>query len=435
MNISSKEIRERFIEYFRGKKHMVIPSSSLVPRDDPTLLVINSGMAPLKSYFTAKEQPPAKRLCNIQKCVRTNDIESIGDRHHLTFFEMMGNWSIGDYFKEEAINFAWEAITDVFGFDVSNIYATFYGGDKNLPGVPPDNETKKIWQKIIPEKQIIPLDASCNFWGPAGKTGPCGPCTEIFVDRGKEYGCGKPDCGPDCQCGRFLEVWNAGVFMQYSMDENGGLTELPMKSVDAGAGLDRFAVILQQAESVYETDLMKPLVNILTRDNKLDPQSKSIRIMADHIRCAVFLIADGVQPSNTKINYVPRRMIRRAVLHAKLSGTDPNFLVIGAQETIRLFSPYYQSLEKSWTVIGKTIEREIGSFQNNLNRVLKELDRVIARSGGIISGEDAFKLHDTYGLSFELTKELAREKGFGVDEKEFKLRLEKQRDKSRRNAG
>lgn len=429
MNITSKEIRKRFIDYFSEHNHLMLKSASLVPINDPTLLVVNSGMAPLKPYFTGKQNPPQRRLCNIQKCVRTNDIESVGDRHHLTFFEMMGNWSIGDYFKEEAITLAWDLIKNGFDFDISKLYVTVYGGDRRIPQVPPDEETKKIWEKLLPADRIVLLDADSNFWGPAGETGPCGPCTEVFIDRGEKYGCGKENCGPSCNCGRFLEIWNAGVFMEYYLDENKNLKELPLKSVDAGAGLDRFAVILQEVDSVYETDLLSPIVEILTP--KGGSKSKSVRIMADHLRCATFMIADGIFPGNTKREYVLRRILRRALLYAHLSEKNPESFIQASKVVAELFSPYYPELGKSRDITETVIRGEIATFGKTLNRGLKELNKVLSGSRDIIGGADAFKLYETYGFPLELTKEIAAEKGLRVDEENYKNQLEEHRKRSR----
>ncbi len=429
MNITSKEIRKMFLDYFSEHNHLVLESASLVPINDPTLLIVNSGMAPLKAYFTGEQQPPQRRLCNIQKCVRTKDIESVGDKHHLTFFEMMGNWSIGDYFKEETIALAWDLIKNWFNFDISKLYVTVYGGDQRIPEVAPDEETKKIWEKYLPADRIILLDANSNFWGPAGETGPCGPCTEIFIDRGENYGCNKENCDPSCNCGRFLEIWNAGVFMEYYLDENKNLSELPLKSVDAGAGLDRFAVILQKVDSVYETDLLSPIIEVL--DPEGNSKSKSVRIMTDHLRCATFLIADGVFPGNTKREYVVRRIIRRALLHAHLSEKNPESFIKANKVVVELFSPYYPNLEKSQNITETIIRREIATFGKTLNRGLKELNKVFSRSQEVIGGADAFKLYETYGFPLELTKEIAAEKSLRVDEEDYKNQLEEHKKRSR----
>jgi len=431
MKVSSAEIRESFLDYFSTRDHLVIGSSSLVPHDDPTLLVINSGMAPLKSYFIGEKSPPHKRLCNIQKCIRTNDIECVGDRHHLTFFEMMGNWSIDDYSKEEAIRLAWILIGEVFGFDTSRIYVTVYGGDQRWPNVPPDEETHRVWETLLPTDRIVHLNADSNFWGPAGITGPCGPCTEVFFDQGESFGCGKTTCGPDCECGRFLEIWNAGVFMQYYLHDDGKLTELPFKSVDAGAGLERFAVILQGVDTVYETDLLKPIMEVITSQSALQSDSRSTRIIIDHIRCSIFMIADGIYPSNLGREYVLRKILRRALLHSRLTEVTLNTLKM-AVATVRIcFSQYYPELENAEETVEKTLDQEAYLFDKTLSRGLREFDKIVERSHNTISGSDAFKLHETLGFPLELTKELAQTKGLSVDEEEFKAKFEEHRRRSR----
>jgi len=342
---SHQKIREAFLKYFVEHDHLVIGSSSLVPVGDPTLLLVNSGMAPLKPFFTGEKVPPHKRLCNIQKRVRTNDIESVGDRHHLTFLEMMGNWSIGDYFKQEAIELAWRMISEVFKFDTSRIYVAVYAGNNKLPGIPPDNESHKIWKNLISSERIVRLDAESNFWGPAGAHGLCGPCTEVFFDRGESYGCGRSTCGPDCECGYFLEIWNADVFMQYYLQEDGTFTELPFKSVDAGAGLERFEVVLQAADSVYETDLLKRIVDTIVWRSNLPVDSRSTSIIVDHLRCSTFLIADGIRPANLGRDYILRRLLRGTFLHSKLAGIDTAVFQEAAVMVREMFSTYYTELQ------------------------------------------------------------------------------------------
>lgn len=431
MKISSDEVRRRFLEFFKARSHRDIGSASLVPINDPTLLLINSGMAPLKPYFTGQSIPPNPRLCNIQKCIRTNDIESVGDRHHLTFFEMMGNWAVGDYFKETAISLAWEVIHDVFGFDTSQLFATVYRGDKKFPQVPPDTESEQIWKRFISADHIIHLGADSNFWGPAGDTGPCGPCTEIFIDRGEQYGCHKPGCGPDCSCGRFLEIWNGGVFMQYYLHEDGTLTDLPLKSVDAGAGLERFCVILQGVDSVYETDLVSPVAaNFISLG--LRPDSRSVRIMTDHIRAAVFMISDGIYPANSKREYVLRRIIRRALLHASLAGLEQSVLFNAAGTVTKLLSPYYPELNESRARVDMILTQEATVFIRVLKQGTREFEKIAGRSERVVSGENAFRLHDALGFPLELTQELAQARGLSVDDMEFKNLLETQRQRSRK---
>lgn len=430
MKLTSDEIRKRFLDFFSENGHLVIPSASLIPIGDPTLLMVNSGMAPLKPYFTGEKTPPQARLCNIQKCVRTNDIDSVGDRHHLTFFEMMGNWSIGDYFKEDAIHLAWTMIHDVFEFDTFHLFATVYSGDPKFPAVPPDKESERIWLKFLPPERIVHLGADCNLWGPAGETGPCGPCTEIFIDRGEQYGCGGSNCGPHCWCGRFLEIWNGGVFMQYYMHEDHSLTELPLKSVDAGAGLERFCVILQEVDSVYEIDTISPITEVLIPEDK-NCDSRSMRIMTDHIRSAVFMIADGVRPANTRMEYVLRRIIRRAILHANLIKTDPSRLIAAAVKVVDIFSRYYLELESNRGEIISILELEASAFSKVLRQGIREFSKVAAKSVNVVSAEAAFKLHDTLGFPVDLTKELALAQGLSVDEAGFKALFEAQRERSR----
>ena len=426
------EIRKTFLDFFIRNEHVEIGNVSLIPRNDPTLLIINSGMAPLKAFFTGESKPPNRRLCNIQRCVRTVDIESVGDPHHLTFFEMMGNWSIGDYFKKEAIELAWKLVRDVFGFDTSRISVTVFGGDEKMPGVPADSESMEIWSKFLPGERIISLGSDSNFWGPAGDTGPCGLCTEIFFDCGIEKGCGRSDCGPECECGRFLEIWNAGVFMQYYMHENGSLSNLPFKSVDAGAGIERFSLVLQDVDSIYETDLFLPLIEVIRSRIASVEQIRSIRIMADHARATVFMIADGIYPGKNRRDYVLRRIMRRTLLHANLLRIDPSVFLEIAKVVIGSFSRYYPSLERSKDLIEKIIVSETISFGKVLNRGLKEFDKIVPEAdSGMMSGRDAFRLHDTLGFPLELTKEIAGSRGMRVDVLSYVALLDEQRSRSR----
>lgn len=430
--MKTEEIRRVFLDFFIRNEHMEIGNASLIPENDPTLLIINSGMAPLKDFFTGKRKPPNLRLCNIQRCIRTVDIESVGDPHHLTFFEMMGNWSIGDYFKKEAIDLAWRLVKDTFDFDISRISVTVFGGDEKMPNVPPDLESMEIWLKVLPKERIISLRADSNFWGPTSDTGPCGPCTEVFFDRGTEKGCGNSDCGPGCGCGRFLEIWNAGVFMQYYMHEDGSLANLPLKSVDAGAGIERFSLVLQGVDSIYETDLFLPMIEVIKSRTKLIEQVRSIRIMADHVRATVFMIADGIYPGKTKRDYVLRRIMRRALLHANLLGIGSSVFLEIARVVIGSFSHCYPSLEDNRGLIEKIIISEAASFGKVLNKGLKEFDKIILKNDSkMILGEDAFKLHDTLGFPLELTKEIAESRGMRVDVMSYSALLEEQRNRSR----
>lgn len=434
--LTHHQIREKFLGFFEKRGHLRIHNSSLVPQNDPTLLVINSGMAPLKKFFTGEEAPPTARLTNIQKCVRTNDIVSVGNDRHLTFFEMMGNWSIGDYFKEDGLKLAWDLLVEEFKFDKSKLIVTVYGGDPSLPGVPPDEESFEIWRGIgLPSDRIFRLGADDNFWGPTSVTGPCGPCSEAFFDRGSGVGCGREDCGPHCGCGRYLEIWNTGVFMQYNKMEDGSFQELPFRSVDAGAGIERFAMVLQDVGSVYETDLLKPVYDSIVAANNLNVQDRevhrSLRIMSDHLKCAVFMMGDGIYPLNTGREYVVRRLLRRAASHSWLLGVSG----LRTGETVDLvadnFGFYYPSLLSASKDTKLMVEREMGNFSKVLTQVDRELRKVIQRSGEEISGEDAFFLQDTLGLPFEILEMVAARDGLRVDGKGFAEQMEKQRMRSR----
>ncbi len=432
MKVTADEIRKMFLGFFAQNGHTEIGNASLIPKNDPTLLIINSGMAPMKSFFTGESIPPNRRLCNIQRCVRTNDIENVGDPHHLTFFEMMGNWSIGDYFKKESIRLSWKLIKNVFGFDISKVSVTVFGGDEKIPNVSPDMESMEIWSNFIPDERIVPLGADSNFWGPAGDNGPCGPCTEVFYDRGMEKGCGKSDCGPGCECGRFLEIWNAGVFMQYYLHGDGSLSSLPLLSVDAGAGIERFSFVLQEASSIYETDLFLPLFQVIGSKIDLNEHERSSRIMADHARTTVFMIADGIYPGKTKREYVLRRIMRRVLLHANLLGIDSAIFSEIAKTTIQSFSCHYPLLTESSGLIQEVIRSEAISFTKVLNKGLREFDKIVLKSNSnLVSGEDAFKLHDTLGFPLELTKEIAVSRNMSVDILGYAALLEGQRNKSR----
>jgi len=432
MKVKSDEVRRMFLDFFIQNGHMEIDNSSLIPRNDPTLLIINSGMAPLKSFFTGESNPPNRRLCNVQRCVRTNDIENVGDPHHLTFFEMMGNWSIGDYFKDESIQLSWRLIKDAFGFDTSRISVTVFGGDEKIPNIPPDSESMEIWSSFLPRERIVLLGAESNFWGPAGSVGPCGPCTEVFFDRGPEKGCGKFDCGPGCECGRFLEIWNAGVFMQYYLHEDESLSNLPLLSVDAGAGIERFSFILQEVDSIYDTDLFCPLLEVIGSRVNLNGHMKSARIIMDHARTTVFMIADGIFPGKTRREYVLRRVIRRALLHASFLGIDQSIFLETAKVVIKSLSHQYPMLGENNELIQKVILSEAVSFSKVLSKGLKEFDKIILRSDyRMVSGEDAFRLHDTLGFPLELTKEIAGSRGMDVDILGYAALLEEQRSRSR----
>lgn len=432
--INQHEIREMFLGYFEEKGHKRIDNSSLMPKNDPTLLIINSGMAPLKRFFIGEDVPESKRMTNIQKCVRTNDIESIGDTRHLTFFEMMGNWSIGDYFKKEALGFAWELLTEKFKFNKNNLCVTVYGGDPKYPQIEPDYESYNIWREIgIPSNKIYKLGAEHNFWGPPGDSGPCGPSSEVFYDLGKDVGCGTPECGPDCDCGRFIEIWDPGVFMQYNKNIDGHITKLGFNNVDAGAGLERFAMILQNAESVYDTDLLKPITDSILAENNIDINFKNrnktpIRIMTDHIKSSTFLISDGIYPSNTRREYVTRRLIRRLTSYSKLIGVSDLRINEAVDIIVQEFGQYYPNLVENRTKIIQVIDDEKNKFLKTLNNSEKVLDKILKFSGNKVSGKDAFILQSTHGLPYEILENILKIKGISIDKEEFDLELKKNRE-------
>lgn len=435
--ISHQEIRETFTNYFVERGHLKIPSSSLVPINDPSLLVINSGMAPLKRYFTGEVAPESNRLTNIQKCVRTNDIESVGDNRHLTFFEMMGNWSVGDYFKKEALGFAWELLTGKFKFDKTKLSVTVYGGDPIYPNIPADEEAYKIWLDLgISPGKIHTLGAEHNFWGPAGEHGPCGPCSEVFYDLGEDTGCGQENCSPACDCGRFVEIWNPGVFMQYNKDQQGNISKLKFNNVDAGAGLERFAMILQGVENVFETDLLKPISQSILEENQIlqnrvDSNQTSLKIMTDHFKSATLMMSDGIYPGNAKREYVVKRLIRRMVTHGRLLGVSDLKVQESLNVVVNMFDNYYPEINRSQKNILEIFNQESSRFSKTLTKAEITLDKIAKASTGKISGKDAFYLQTTYGLPYEILVNIANLKGLSVDKEEFEAEMEKHRNISR----
>lgn len=421
----SREIRRKFLDYFKKRGHKIMSSSSLIPDNDPSVLLTTAGMQQFVEYLAGTKIPPSKRLCSIQKCFRTVDIEEIGDETHHTFFEMLGNWSIGDYFKKESCKYALEFLTKECKVEFSRLWVTVFKGEK---GIPKDKESIKIWQDLgIPKEKIKESGMESNFWGPAGKSGPCGPSTEIHYDRGKERGCkNKKDCGPNCpKCSRFLELWNL-VFMEYNKDQKGNFNPLPQKNVDTGMGLERLCAILQNKESNFDTDLFQPLMlsivrlipNIETKENQII----LLRIIADHVRGAVFLVGDGVIPSREERGYILRRIIRRAVRYGRLLGIKDNFLEIPAMEVIKNYSDFYPYLKKEEKNILKVIIEEEEKFKRTLEKGLKLFEKITKnlKPEEEISGLDTFHLYDTFGFPLELTCEMAQEKNLVVNKDEFR---------------
>ncbi|MFH1840299.1 MAG: alanine--tRNA ligase [Nanoarchaeota archaeon] len=421
--MNSEKITETFLKYFEKHKHKIVPSDSLIPEMDPTLLLTSAGMVQFKQALLGKQKPIAPRVANIQRCFRTGDIDEIGNRRHLTFFFMMGSWSFGDYFKEGAVDLAYDLIINGYKFDKDKIWATVFKGNKQ---VPKDIETKKAWLKYLPKERVVELGEKDNFWI-VGNTGPCGPSTEIYYDRGKKFGCNKKSCKPGCDCDRFLEFWNAGVFIQYNKTEDGKLEDLPMKSVDTGAGLERFAALLQNKDSVFDVDIMIPITNKIKSLSK--KQSKiEIRVIADHIRGAVFLIADGVRPSNLERGYILRRILRRIIRNAQLLEMKENYMEELVKIVIKTYEgTYYKGFNQK--EILNTIEEEKQKFEKTLNKGLKKFKDFNFKK--TISGKDAFFLYQSFGFPIEITKDLAKENKLKVDEKGFEKEFKKHQETSR----
>ena len=425
------ELRRMFLEFFEKKGHLKLNSFSLVPHNDNSLLIINSGMAPLKPYFTGQEIPPSTRVCTCQKCIRTGDIDNVGKTaRHGTFFEMLGNFSFGDYFKEEAIPWAWEFLTETVGIPADRLYPSVYVDD---------NEAYEIWNKkmnIAPER-IFKFGKEDNFWEHG--SGPCGPCTEIYFDRGEKYGCGKPTCTVGCDCDRYMEVWNV-VFSQFNNDGKGHYTDLEQKNIDTGMGLERLAVAVQDVDSIFDVDTLLALRNKVCeiagkKYKENEKNDVSIRVITDHIRSATFMISDGIMPSNEGRGYVLRRIIRRADRHGKLLGIDGAFLVGLAKAVIAGSKDGYPELAEKQDFILSVIEQEEEKFEKTINQGLEILEGIQkdmeAKGVKTMSGEDAFKLYDTYGFPIDLTKEILEEKGMDIDEEAFKQAMKVQKDTAR----
>ncbi len=432
---TTAELREGFLFFFESKGHKRHPSGSLVPPEwDHSTLLNSAGMQPLMPYFLGRETAPAPLLTTVQKVFRTPDIDEVGlDTFHLTFFEMLGNFSFGEYFKEGAIDFAWEFVFDHMNLDPDKFWVSVFAGDPEL-GLGEDEEAVRLWEaKGLPPERVVRLDRSHNFWS-VGGPGPCGPDTELFCDRGKEVGCRRPDCAPGCECERFLEFWNL-VFMEYELREDGTVTPLPKQNVDTGLGLERGAAVLQDVISVYETDGYQAIMNWIAGESGVafDESAKATkahRILADHGRGMTFLVGDGVLPSNEGRGYVLRRVIRRAVQQARAIGLDDLWRI--SEIVVDQMARWYPELEENRDRIRETLKAEEERFSQTLERGMGLFEEVA--SAGAISGEDAFKLHDTYGFPLELTRELARERGLAVDEEEFSRRMAEQRERSRQAA-
>ena len=428
--MKAKELKEKYLEFFKGKGHKVISSASLIPEHDPTVLFTTAGMHPLVPYIMGETHPLGKRLTDVQKCIRTGDIDEVGDASHLTFFEMLGNWSLGDYWKKEAISWSLEFLTSEkwLGFDKDNLSVTVFAGDSDAPK---DEESEKIWLGLgIPKERIFFLPKKDNWWGPAGVTGPCGPDTEMFIDTGKEK-CGK-GCRPGCSCGKYFEVWN-DVFIQYNKTAEGEYLPLKQKTVDTGMGVERTIAMMQGKPNVYETELFKPIIDKTSRNSK-NPNANSARIIADHLKAAVFILSENVAPSNLDQGYILRRLIRRSIRHFRILGIEKeNFSVEIAKTAIEMYKGDYPELKKNERFILEELEKEEKKFKGTLEKGLREFEKLTGK-GKEITGKDAFILFSSYGFPLEMTEELAAEKNLKLDKEEFEKEFKKHQELSRAGA-
>jgi alanyl-tRNA synthetase len=438
--MDANELRSKYIEFFKSKGHAQIQGKSLLPDNDPTVLFTTAGMHPLVPYLLGEPHPAGTRLTDYQKCIRTGDIDAVGDPSHLTCFEMLGNWSLGDYFKEGAISMSFEFLTDKkwLGIPVEKLAVTVFAGE---PGIPRDDESAAIWKRLgIPESRIKFLPREDNWWGPAGTTGPCGPDTEMFIDTGRPS-CANPDCGPGCKCGKWLEIWN-DVFMQYNKTVDGAYEPLARKCVDTGMGIERTVTILNGKKSVYETEIFAPVIAAVEQvsgykygaDNEKD---KSVRIICDHARASTFILGDpkAVSPSNVGAGYVLRRLIRRAVRHGRKLGIDGVFLAGIAAVVVEKFAAPYPELAENRARVMEELEGEEKKFLETLQKGEHEFEKMLPNllknPQKVMSGRLAFKLYDTYGFPIELTEELAAESGMTVNREEFDEAFKKHQELSR----
>ena len=432
--ISSDKLKKMYLEFFQRKGHKVVANASLIPENDPTALFISAGMHPLVPYLMGQPHPSGKRLVNVQKCLRTSDIEEVGDSFHLSFFEMLGNWSLGDYFKEESIRWSYEFLTskEWLNIDEEKLYVSVFAGDEKVPR---DADSARIWEELgFPKEKIFYLPREDNWWGPVGSTGPCGPDTEIFYDTGKEP-CGS-ECKPGCSCGKYNEIWN-NVFMEYNRTPDGEYELLEQRNVDTGMGVERTVAVLQGKDNVYETEIFAPLVNRIKEISGIEAvsetQVRSVRIICDHIRAATFLLAEGVVPLNVEQGYVLRRLIRGAIRHGKQIGIEGEFLSELSRVVIETYVEDYPHLKSSEDFIVTELKKEHKKFNNTLARGLNRFNR-IARNKKKIDGKDAFLLYQSFGFPIEITKELGKENGIFVDVDGFHEEFEKHQKVSRAGA-
>lgn len=432
--LSSKQIRDKFLSFFQSKDHLLISDSSIIPKNDPTLLFINSGMAPIKSFFTGEEKPKSPRLCNIQPCIRTIDIDEIGDKHHLTSFQMLGSWSIGDYFKEKAISLAFEFLTSGLGIPVEKLYATVFSGDESM-GLSKDEDAIKYWEKVgMPKDHIVPCGKEDNFWGPTSNVGPCGPCTEVFYDTGvgTPYTVGKEF---DTKS-RYIEIWNAGVFMQFNKNSDGSYDKLSFTSVDTGAGLERLAMVLGGNTSVYETDLLKPIKDTIFRllgDNTVLSE-REMRILTDHLRTVSLILSEGVKPSNEGRGYIPRKLLRKCMMILNTHNAKNFDITQVVNFILNTYSDIYPLFADNHDDILLKVSEECNQFNRTLQKGIERLE-TIKNKGNFIDGIEAFDLVTTYGLPFDIVKEYAKNWNMTVDEKSFEQKLAVHKEISKKASG
>lgn len=437
MAMKANELRRMYVEFFEERGHKEIGSASLFPDNDPSVLFTTAGMHPLVPYLLGEKHPQGNRLVDIQKCVRTGDIDDVGDDTHVTFFEMLGNWSLGDYFKEESIVMSYEFLTEYLRIPVEKLAVTVFEGDESVPR---DTEAAEIWMKNgLKKEQIFFYGREENWWGPAGRMGPCGPDTEIFYDMGKEK-CGD-DCGPACKCGKYVEIWN-NVFMKYNKNEDGGYSELSQKNVDTGMGLERVLMIMNGFQNVYETELFQPIMKKIEDLTGLDCDERNtrmFRIISEHMRAAAFILGDpkAIAPSNSEQGYILRRLIRRAIRMIKKLGINENILCNIAEAVIEEYGGIYAELVRNKAYILEQLEKEYSLFSKTLDSGLKMAERYFSNldEGSNLSGELAFKLYDTFGFPIEFTVELASERKINVDISEFEQKYREHQEKSRIGAG
>lgn len=429
--MEAQELREAYIDFFKARGHAQIRSASLVPENDPTVLFTTAGMHPLVPYLLGEKHPAGTRLTDFQKCVRTGDIDEVGDASHLTFFEMLGNWSLGDYFKKDSITWSYQLLQEVLHIPPELLAVTAFAGDDDAPK---DTETAEIWEtQGIAKDHIFFLPKEDNWWGPAGQTGPCGPDTEIFfIDKTKKP-CG-PECRPGCHCGYYTEIWN-NVFMQYFKDKDGKFTPLKQKNVDTGMGLERALRVVNHVETVYDTPLFQPIISKIEElsGKKYADNMKAFRVISDHMRASTFLIADGVVPARMGGGYILRRLIRRASRYMSQLDVEGVRLAEVSEVVIRDYSKAYPELEANRETILSTITAEEEKFHSTLKKGLRRFDEVVANNGGckVLNGEEVFHLYDTFGFPVELTRELAAERGYTVDEEDFQKRFKQHQETSR----